>query len=792
MLYAVCAATLAGSLILAPQDDRSAAGRSTSANDLAFSGREGNLHVAVPQHEDPSVRIDGRLDEPIWQQAAVLNDFTQYEPVEGIPSFEATEVYVFYSSDAIYFGIRAFDREPDLILARLAERDASVRNDDWVRLTLDTFNDQRQAYIFYVNPLGSQTDGLWIEGMNRRSFGGGGGGASVDYNPDFIWESDGRVNDEGWAAEVKIPYVSLRFREAEVQEWGFNVTREVKRRGFKQAWAPMTRNISSTLAQSGRLVGLRDLRPRRLVEINPVATGKRTGQVLSGQFTHDNFNPDMGVNGRIGITQNLVLDATVNPDFSQVEADPNRLTVNERFALFFPEKRTFFLEGAEIFRTPRNLVHTRRIEDPSAGAKLTGKFGAFNLGYLGAVDVSPKTLYDRDRAAVFNLVRLRRDVGSGSTIGVLYTDRTLTDRRTYNRVASADARLLLGGRYTVTAQFAGAWTGDTTTSSVRLKPMGYLQVSKSGRSFSWNVQFDDVHPEFHTASGFIPRVGDVNTQGNVTLTTFGRAGAVLERVNITLRGDFFFDHDEFWEGASPFEGEVEIHTNLSFKGRRSVNITLRDGYFRFRPEDYADYQVRGIDGNPAPFVVPPALTHMLAVAVAPRARLTNQVQVNGRLYFREVPLFQEAARGFEVQLGPELTVRPNASLQVSLSHTYSQLWRRRDDSLFSTVHLSRFRTQYLFNKALFVRLLVQYELEHRASLRDPTTGLPILLSGTEPSERNVGEFQGQFLLQYQPSPGTIFVVGYTRIMEGERTYRLTRLDPTQDGLFVKLSYLFRL
>jgi hypothetical protein len=532
----------------------------------------------------------------------VLNDFTQYEPVEGIPSFEATEVYVFYSSDAIYFGIRAFDREPDLILARLAERDASVRNDDWVRLTLDTFNDQRQAYIFYVNPLGSQTDGLWIEGMNRRSFGGGGGGASVDYNPDFIWESDGRVNDEGWAAEVKIPYVSLRFREAEVQEWGFNVTREVKRRGFKQAWAPMTRNISSTLAQSGRLVGLRDLRPRRLVEINPVATGKRTGQVLSGQFTHDNFNPDMGVNGRIGITQNLVLDATVNPDFSQVEADPNRLTVNERFALFFPEKRTFFLEGAEIFRTPRNLVHTRRIEDPSAGAKLTGKFGAFNLGYLGAVDVSPKTLYDRDRAAVFNLVRLRRDVGSGSTIGVLYTDRTLTDRRTYNRVASADARLLLGGRYTVTAQFAGAWTGDTTTSSVRLKPMGYLQVSKSGRSFSWNVQFDDVHPEFHTASGFIPRVGDVNTQGNVTLTTFGRAGAVLERVNITLRGDFFFDHDEFWEGASPFEGEVEIHTNLSFKGRRSVNITLRDGYFRFRPEDYADYQVRGIDGNPAPFV----------------------------------------------------------------------------------------------------------------------------------------------------------------------------------------------
>jgi len=791
MFHAVHATALLGSLLLAPQDDPLASSRPASGNELVFSGRAGNLAVAVPLIEDPQVRIDGRLDEPIWQQAALLSDFTQYEPVEGIPSTETTEVYVFYSSDAIYFGIRARDRDPDLILARLAERDASVRTDDWVRLTLDTFNDQRQAYIFYVNPRGSQTDGFWIEGMRGRGFGGGGGG-SVDYNPDFIWESNGLVDEHGWAAEVKIPYVSLRFRQVEVQDWGFNVTREVKRSGFKQAWAPLTKNVSSTLAQSGRLVGLRDIRSRRLVEINPVATGKRTGEVTDGQFTHENFDPDLGVNGRIGITQNLVLDATINPDFSQIEADANRLTVNERFALFFPEKRTFFLEGAEVFRTPRNLVHTRSIVDPSGGAKLTGKLGAFNVGYLGALDESPKTLYGRDRAAVFNLVRLRRDVGSGSTIGVLYTDRTLTDRRTYNRVASADVRLLLGGRYTVTGQFAGSWTGDTTASAVRMRPMGHLQIAKSGRSLSWNVQFDDVHPEFDTESGFIPRVGDVNTQGNITFARYGRAGAVLERVNFSLRSDFFFDHDEFWEGSSPFEGEVEFHTNFSFKGGRSVNLTLRDGYFRFRPEDYASYQVRDSDGNPAPFVVPPALTHMLAFAVRPRARVTNQFQVNGRLYFREVPLYQEAARGFEIQVGPELTVRPNASLQVALSHTYSQLWRRRDDTRFSTVHLSRFRTQYQFNKALFVRLLVQYELEYRDGLRDPTTELPILRSGTEVSERNTGEFQGQFLLQYQPSPGTIFVIGYSRIMEGERTYRLTRMDPTQDGLFAKLSYLFRL
>ena len=154
-----------------------------------------------------------------------------------------------------------------------------------------------------------------------------------------------------------------------MQQWGIQITREVKRRGFKQAWAPLTKDITSTLAQSGHLVGLSNLQSRRLIEINPEATGQRVGSNASGQFVRDDFDSDFGINGRIGISQNLVLDATINPDFSQIEADANRLTVNERFAIFFPEKRPFFLEGAEIFSTPRNLVHTRQIIDPSGGVR---------------------------------------------------------------------------------------------------------------------------------------------------------------------------------------------------------------------------------------------------------------------------------------------------------------------------------------------------------------------------------------------------------------------------------------
>ncbi len=777
----------------------------SSADSLTFSGRTGQLDVAIPRFEHPDVRIDGRLDEAVWQRAALMNDFTQYEPVENIPATEATETYVFFSSDAIYFGIRALDRDPELIQARLGERDRSIFNDDWVRILLDTFDDQRQAYVFYVNPLGIQTDGLWMEGMQggggRGGGGGGGGGGgagsagrSIDFNPDFIWESNGRVNEDGWSAEIRIPYVSLRFREVPVQQWGIQITRDVKRRGFKQSWAPLTKNITSTLAQSGHLVGLSDLKARRLIEVTPEATGQRVGSNSTGQFVHDSFDPDFGVNARIGITQNLVLDATINPDFSQIEADANRLTLNERFAIFFPEKRTFFLEGAEIFRTPKNLVHTRQIIDPSGGAKLSGKFGSFNMGYIGAIDESPRTLGDDPTAsrAAFNLLRVRRDIGQGSTVGLLYTDRTLTDGSEFNRVAAADARFVFGGKYTATGQFAGAWTDDGSGAPVKMRPLTYVQVAKSGRSFSWNANFEDVDPGFNTSSGFITRIGDVNTQGSITLTKFGRPGALIERISLRANIDAFFRHDEFWDGGSPFEHEVQAFPTVTFRGGRSITIFLRRGYFRFTPSEYATWGTIDASGNPQPFVIPEPLKHMLAGGIIPRMRINNELQLSGRLWFRETPIFLEARQGWEIQGAGDLTIRPNSSVEVTLSHTLSSLKRQGEGSQYSTVHLPRVRVQYQFSKSLFVRGLVQYELTKRSALQDPTTGRQLTIDGSPVDALSESEFEGQFLAQYQPSAGTVFFIGYSRIMQGERTFRLSRLAPVADGLFVKLSYLFRM
>ena len=771
----------------APLTSAAGSGLPASDDSFTYSGRNGHLEVTVPRLESPEIDIDGRFEEDAWSQAAILTGFTQYEPVEGIAASEPTEVRVFYTSDAIYFGLLAFDSRPDLIFAHMGERDRSAFTDDWIRIMLDTFDDQRQAYVFYVNPLGIQTDGLWIEGMERRAV----SSVSIDFNPDFIWESDGRVTADGWVAEIKIPFTSLRFRKVPIQTWGVQVAREVRRTGFKQSWAPLTQNISNTLAQSGRLVGLQGLRPKRLVEINPVVTGKRVGQTVDEIYRQDAFEPEFGVNGRFGITQNLILDATFNPDFSQVETDANRITVNERFALFFPEKRPFFLEGTEIFRTPRNLVHTRQIADPIGGAKLTGKVGSLNIGYLGAVDEAPKTFYGEDNSATFNLLRARRDVGAESTVGVLYTDRTVQGTGRFNRVLAGDARFLFLRRYTFTTQVANSWTSNDSGEPMLVAPLIFASLQRSGRTFQFEVRFDDVHGDFGTASGHIPRVGDTELFGRVQGTRFGTPGAVLERASLGIQGNVFHDHDELWSGGRLFEGEVELHPSFTFRGGRTLMFILRNGYFRFRPEEYVDYETAGDNGEAQPFVVPAALTNMLALGVIPRIRVNGNLQLNGRLYYREIPIYVEGARGLEIQAAPEVTLRFSNAAEVSLNYTYSRLWRHRDRSVFSIAHIPSTRTQYQFNKSLLARAVVQYSLEERDALRDPGTERPLLIDGLAQGEAESGRFEGQFLLKYEPSPGTVFFVGYNRLMSGLANLRLARMALVGEGLFVKASYLLR-
>ena len=236
-----------------------------------------------------------------------------------------------------------------------------------------------------MNPLGVQSDGVRSEGAGQVSSLIPG---STDLNPDFTWESKGRITDRGYEVEIRIPFKSLRYPGGERQSWGFNVTRVVQRTGYTDTWTDVRRANASFLGQEGAIGGLHDL--ERGVDGRGPAVRHRHGQrqpgrPAGGEFDREDVDPDAGLNLRLGFTS-YALDATLNPDFSQVESDEGQVTVNERFALFFPEKRPFFLEGIELFGTPQTLVYTRRIVDPKAGAKLTGKFGQLGVAHLTAVD----------------------------------------------------------------------------------------------------------------------------------------------------------------------------------------------------------------------------------------------------------------------------------------------------------------------------------------------------------------------------------------------------------------------
>ncbi|MFO7894704.1 MAG: DUF5916 domain-containing protein [Longimicrobiales bacterium] len=761
---------------------------------VVYRGAEGELRVAAPRAESPAVRVDGRLDEAVWREAAVLTGFTQSEPVEGIPASQETEVRVVYGPDAIYFGVVAHDTEPSRIRASLTERDGGVTDDDWVRISLDTFDDNAQAYVFYVNPLGVQADGLWVEGLERRfDF-----GPPIDFNPDFLWESSGRVTADGWVAELRIPFVSLRFRASSVQQWGLNVTRQVRRTDFQSSWAPISADAANQLELSGMLEGLEGLESRHLMELNPVLTGKRTGALTDeGTFEREAFKPAFGLNARYGLTRNMVLDATFNPDFSQVEADADQVAINERFALFFPEKRPFFLEGTEVFNTPQRLVYTRAVVDPVGGAKLTGKVGAFNVGYMGAVDESPVTFDRGDEAALFNLFRLRRDVGSGSNVGVLYTDRTLVDGSQYNRVGAVDTRLVMGGRYSLTAQLAGAWSRelDRAGSPADLfGPMLTARFERSGRVFSWQAGIEDVHPDFRARSGFIRRVGDTEVNGEISYTFLNEPGAFLEDWGPLFEVRAFYDHDHFWSGRQYHEAQAELGLDVSLRGANGFRLSLQNGYFAFDAEDYLSYEApeggTPIGAGYAPYGTPDPLGDLWGLQLFGRTRPAAWLSIRGRANYREVPIYAEGSRGVERVLGPTAELRFPFGLSADASFTYSHI-DRVDGGHFSLAQIPRLKVQYQFTRALLARVIVQYNLQERDALRT-ADGAPLRIGGEVSDPVDTGEMRYDFLISYEPSPGTIVYAGWSRLLEGPETYRYGQLSPVGEGLFLKVSYLFRL
>lgn len=742
------------------------------------------LQAAAPQGPPPRVEaprvegiaarvtLDGTLDEPAWSGAVVLADFLQFQPVDGRPAEERTEVRLFYAPDALYVGIRAFDSQPDAIRATQADRD-NLSSEDRVTLYLDTFNDRRRAYFFTVNALGNQEDGVRSEGASAP----GSFGATDDRNPDFIWQSKGRRTADGYVVEMRIPFKSLRWSPGTSLDWGLNVYRYVQRSGYVDTWADTRRGNASSIAQFGTLAGLRGLKRGIVTEVQPVFTAAYGGTLGDGGFRRGAVQVDPGVNLRLGFTS-LTADVTVNPDFSQVESDVGLVTINERFALFFAERRPFFLEGIELFATPNTLVYTRQIGNPSGGAKLTGKLGRQVLAYVGAIDQTSTG------DVLANVLRVRRDVGANSTVGVVYTDRS--GAGSSNRVLAADARWVFGKVYYLEGQLGHAWSGSTGAAT-RRGAIWNLTADRTGRAFGFSYSLNGIDEGFETRSGFVPRTGIVEGRLSNRVTWYGARGAALE--NVTVFGTLA----SIWRArtflqSGAIEGRQSLDASLRLRGGWRPGFNVQRSFFVFDPAQYASY-TRADDGTP--FVVPDRIRG----AVVPQLSLTTPTwrwgDLSARASVGAVPIFPEAARGRELRTSLSANLRPSGSLRIGASATVSRLQRTRDDSEFARTILPRLRLEYQPTRSLFVRYVGEYLMQLRAALVDPVTGTPLLVGGVPGVRQETNRFRNDLLVSFEPSPGTVAFLGYGATLDGDRAFDFSGLERTADGFFVKLSYLFR-
>ena len=490
--------------------------------------------VVIPKFEKAPV-IDGKLDEEIWQKAVVLKDFYQIQPGDNTPPSRPTEVLLGFDPKFLYIAFRCTD-EPDKVRATVAKRD-NIFQDDYVGFFLDTFNDKRKAFEAFFNPFGIQGDGILTEGRGE------------DFSVDLLMESKGIVHEKGYDVEIAIPFKSLRFEAGKGKLWGAHFFRRIKRfENELDSWMPFSRSIDSNLSQAGHLTGLEGLSVERTIELIPSLTVSQNSRFVRtfspipaaqdpGRLVNEPVGLDLGLTAKFIPSSAVTVDLALNPDFAQVEADQLVVTANQRFPIFFPEKRPFFLEGIDIFQTPITAVHTRAIVDPDVAVKTTGKLGRNTFGIMAASDNGPGNLSADDRGALFScldrraldprvvcnnerfvdknayigVLRLKRDVGKENTLGMIATSYNFIEK--HNQVLGIDGRFRLDKQTTLNFQTLGTTSRnfffDPNDGETRYRTgngFGYAtNYNVSGRNWGWELYGEGFTQDYRADVGFVQR-----------------------------------------------------------------------------------------------------------------------------------------------------------------------------------------------------------------------------------------------------------------------------------------------
>jgi hypothetical protein len=708
-----------------------------------------------------------------------IHGFIQNSPRDGEPATEKTEVWLGHTKSALYFVFICHDRHPGEIRTHLARRE-NVLNDDNVSVLLDPFEDRRKGVLFTVNPAGVQADAAWLENN------------SPDYNYDLVWDAEGQVTSEGWMALVAIPFRSLRFRPGGA-DWGVVFMRNIPRNSETDCWPRVSANVSGTLSQEGTLKGIEGVAGSHNVQINPYVLGQNertleTTDPINPYFSSRHIEGTAGGEAKVIAKDSIVFDATINPDFSDVESDQPQFTVDQRYAVYFPELRPFFLENANYFITPIDLVYTRSITHPELGGRVTGKIRHTNLGLLAIDDREPgQTVAAGDplynKRALFAVGRVSQDFGNDLSIGAIYTDEEFGQG--WNRIGGVDFTWRATGKWTAQGQMVESSTKGNVDSgsppTYAAGPASYLALRRSGHAFTFNSTYVDYSAGFQTQVGFIQTADLHNGQSYLGYAWYPKR-KTIQSIGVETSQNVAFDH----EGNrvyhySSFDPYILLPRNIVLEpigGQNSDTVgppsyPALTGYRNFT-ENFGGFTARG-----APF---------------PQFNFNVTAYRCGNVNY--YPAADHAPFLLDQQyLSVLFTLQPLRQLTADNTYLLDRDHAAAGGAFVYESQIFRTKVNYQFTRALSARVIVEYD--------------STLANSAETTLSRTKQINSHALLTWLPYPGTAIYLGYNddlqnldrRLCKGfpagvcDSGNTVAPVSPRflNDGrqIFLKASYLFR-
>jgi hypothetical protein len=768
-LFLACGSIPAAATKNSPQA-AAAATAAAQQTDVTVPAIADGLHLSDFANMEPRPELKDKLGE--------VTGFIQNSPSDGQPATEQTEVWMAHSKSTLYFVFICHDRHPELIRGHLARRE-NVLSDDNVSVLLDPFQDRRRGILFTVNPLGVQADAAWTENGN------------TDYSYDTVWDSEGRVTPGGWMALIAIPFRSLRFRR-DGAAWGVVLGRNFPRNSETDNWPRIAANVSGTLSQEGTLHGIQGVTGSHNLQLNPYVLAQNERSLSDIDPSHPFFSSRHvegtgGGEAKLIVKDSIVLDATVNPDFSDVESEQPQFTVNQRYPVYFPELRPFFLENANYFSTPITLVYTRNIVHPEYGIRVTGKVGPSNVGLFAIDDRQPgQTVAPGDalyghRAKVV-VARLSEDLGKGSSLGAIYTDEEFGGG--WNRIGGVDFTLRFDKHWTALGQMVESSTMGTVESgtppSYSAGPASNLQLTRSGHAFNLYSNFQDYSTGFETQLGFIQASNFRNDQTHATYQWFPKR-SWMQSFGLETNQNVAFDH----------------------QGDRVFHYSSFDPFWLL-PRNIVIAPIFGENSDTVSPSSYPALANYknftenfggLVMRGAPWSQFNFNLQA-----FRSGNVNYYPASGAPFLLNQEtvqmlFTLQPIRPLTIDNTYLLDRDQAATGGAFVYETQTMRSKVNYQFTRSLSARAIAEYD--------------STLANAAQTSLLRTREVATQALLTWLPHPGTAVYVGYSNDLQNLDRSLCNRLvdgscDPNNttppragpllnDGrqIFVKASYLFR-